>query len=81
MSFNWLALTGRKYSLVIFAMIVSTVALFTGNCTFIQWGAYTTTVLTGYGIINHQVKKLNAKDWYERDSQKVGWIESKGKSI
>ena len=30
---------------------------------------------------SYKHKITNAKDWYERDCQKVGWIESKGKSI
>ena len=56
---NWFeGIGGRKFALVIFCIIGATVALFLGFCTFVQWSVYTITVLTGYGVINHQSKKL-----------------------
>jgi len=58
MNFNWLGKAGRKYSIQIFLTIAATAALFTGFCSFIQWGAYTGTIFAGYGFMNHQAKKL-----------------------
>ena len=58
MKFDWLSLGGRKFSIVVFCLLVATIALFFKIANFVQWAAYTITVITGYGVINHQAKKL-----------------------
>ena len=53
-----LRLSSRKFKLVVFCALASTVALFTNVCGFVEWAAFMSVNILNYNITNHQAKKI-----------------------
>lgn len=50
---------GRKYFKALILYITATIALFTNRCSFVEWGAFSTSVLFVYAVTNvYQATKL-----------------------